>query len=75
MIARESSPSPPSGGMKRPRKILNRIGWLVAALLVLYIVLLIPSGERVSVPRGGGSSQKQPFAWNQDEYWNALEAT
>jgi len=61
--------------MKRPGKILNRIGWVVAILLVIYIILLIPSRERVNVPPVGGIAQKQPFEWNQDEYWNALEAT
>jgi hypothetical protein len=56
-------------------RILKRIGWVVAALVVLYLVLLIPFGKRVSVPPGGERTQKQPFAWNQDEYWKALEAT
>lgn len=74
MTARESLPSPPSGGTKRPSKILKRIGWVVAAVVVMYIVLLIPFGDRVTAPPGGERAQKQPFAWNQDEYWQSLEA-
>jgi hypothetical protein len=74
MNARESQSSPPSGGTKRSGRVLKRIGWVVAALAVLYIVLLIPLGERVTAPPGGKRAQKQPFAWSQDEYWNALEA-
>ena len=75
MTARESLQSPPSGGTKRSGSILTRIGWVLAALVVLYVVLLIPFGERVKAPTTGERAQKQPFAWNQDDYWNALEAT
>ena len=75
MTARESLQSPPSGGTKRSGSILKRIGWVLAALVVLYVVLLIPFGERVKAPTTGERAQKQPFAWNQDDYWNALEAT
>jgi hypothetical protein len=75
MNARESLPSPPSGGKKRLGRILKRIGWVVAALVALYIVLLIPFGERVTAPPGGERAQKQPFAWDQDEYWKDLEVT
>ncbi len=55
--------------------MLKRVGWVVAALVVLYLVLLIPFGERVKASPGGERPQKQPFAWNQDKYWEALEAT
>ena len=68
MTARESLPSPPSEVTKRSGKILKRIGWVVAALVVLYIVLLIPFGEQVNAPQEGERMQKLPFAWNQDEY-------
>jgi hypothetical protein len=75
MTARESLQSPPSGGEQRSGKILKRIGWVVAVLVVLCMVLLIPFGERVNAPPIGERAKKQPFAWNQDEYWQALEAT
>ena len=75
MTARESLQSPPSGGTKRSGRILKRIRWVLAALVVLYIVLLLPFGERVTAPPKSERSQKQPFAWNQDAYWTALEAT
>ncbi len=75
MTARESVPSSPSGETKRQSKILKRIGWVVAALVVLYLVMLIPFGERVKTSPTGERPQKQPFAWNQDKYWEDLEAT
>ena len=60
---------------KRSRKVLKYTGWAVAALAALYIVLLIPFGEEATTPPGGERAQQQPFAWNQDEYWQALEST
>ena len=59
------------GKSKGPGKALKYTGWTVA---VLYLVLLIPFGEQASAPPGGEQAQKQPFAWNQDEYWQALES-
>ena len=43
---------------------------IIPALVVLYVVLLIPDAEPPAPPSG----QKQPFAWNQDQLWSALEA-
>ncbi len=63
------------GESKRSRKALKYTGWTVAALVSLYVVLLIPFGERTNAPPGGERAQQQPFAWNQDEYWQALEST
>ena len=42
---------------------------------MLYLVLLIPFGESRYVPPAGEPSQRTAFAWNQDEYWSALEET
>ena len=42
-------------------------------LAVTYLLLLIPEREP-SLPPTAGSVQKQPFVWNQDFYWDALEA-
>ena len=42
-------------------------------LAVTYLLLLIPEREP-SLPPTAGSVQKQPFVWNQDFYWEALEA-
>jgi hypothetical protein len=75
VIVQKPRPSSPSGGITPQSKIPKRIGWIVAALVALYIVLLIPFSERTIVPQMGERTQKQPFEWNQDEYWNALEAT
>jgi hypothetical protein len=47
----------------------------LAAVVVLYAVLLIPVDDRARVPPGGEPARKQVFAWNQDEYWKALETT
>ncbi len=58
---------------KRPGKAWKYTGWAVAALAVLYLVLLLPVGDR-AVPPEDEQAQKQPFAWNQDEYWQALES-
>ena len=59
---------------KEPGKVQKYTGWAVAALAVLYLVLLLPFGDRASAPPEGERPQKQPFAWNQDEYWQALES-
>jgi len=39
------------------------------ALAALYLLLSIPD----SVPPVNFTGNKQPFLWNRDEYWNALE--
>ncbi len=59
---------------KRPGRVLKYTGRTVAALVALYIVLLSPFGERAAAPPGGERARQQPFAWNQDEYWQALES-
>ncbi len=56
--------SPPSPSRRKsPRRF-------VAALAVLYLILLIPD-PTPPLPAGPG---KQPFAWNQDVLWSSLEA-
>jgi hypothetical protein len=48
-------------------------GWLLGLatiLLVLYLLLLIPDST-VPVPL---AQDKEPFAWNRDEYWSSLES-
>ncbi len=42
----------------------------LAVLCAFYLVLLIPDSEPV-IPADDGA--KQPFAWNQDQYWSLLE--
>ena len=42
---------------------------------MLYAILLIPFGEGKYTPPEGEQPQRQAFAWNQDEYWKALETT
>ena len=75
MAAGETSQSPPSRGTKRPGRSLERIGWVAAAIVILYVLLLIPFGDGDHVPAMGERALKQPFVWNQDDYWKALEAT
>jgi Permuted papain-like amidase enzyme, YaeF/YiiX, C92 family len=51
--------------------------FIVVVFLVLtatYLLLLIPEREPSLPPAQTGSPPKQPFAWNQDLYWEALEA-
>jgi hypothetical protein len=55
-------------GMK---KIIAVIVCMIAAT---YLLLLIPDGEPTLPSSGAAQTGKQPFAWNQDVYWDALEA-
>jgi hypothetical protein len=57
--------SPPS--RSRWQKIIVRI---FTALGGFYLLLLIPD----FAPSVNFIGNKQPFVWNRDEYWNALEA-
>ncbi|HXX81854.1 MAG TPA: YiiX/YebB-like N1pC/P60 family cysteine hydrolase [Thermodesulfovibrionales bacterium] len=47
--------------------------WILIIFVVTYALLLIPDRHPTSSPVIG-VSQKQPFAWNQDAYWDTLEA-
>jgi hypothetical protein len=50
----------------------NRRGWMVAlGLLGLYLVLLFPDRSR---PVPSPAVNDQPFVWQRDELWQALEA-
>jgi hypothetical protein len=51
----------------------NAIG-VVMVVLLGYLVLLIPERDPAGSSIGQIESQKQPFAWNQDAYWESLEA-
>jgi len=57
-----SSPNP----SPRWRKIAGRS---LLTLAALYLLLLIPD----PAPPVNFTGTKQPFVWNRDEYWNALE--
>jgi hypothetical protein len=51
--------------------------FIAVALLVIavaYSLLLIPESEPSLPSANLGVPQKQPFAWNQDLYWQSLEA-
>ncbi len=51
--------------------------FIVIIFLVLaatYLLLLIPEREPSLPAIDAASPQKQPFVWNQDFYWEALEA-
>jgi len=57
-----SSPNTPSYWLKT-------VGRFLLAISALYLLLLIPD----SAPPVNFTGNKQPFVWNRDEYWNALE--
>ena len=47
---------------------------LLAVIITVYALLLIPEHDVSHEVSTSVASQKQPFAWNQDDYWNSLEA-
>src|SRR2546422_7361263 len=54
----------------RSSRVCRILGRTVLALIALYVLLLIPASDPVvTKPAKSGS-----FAWNQDEFWSALEA-
>jgi len=48
---------------------LKTVWRVLLAIGALYLLLLIPD----SAPPVNFTGNKQPFIWNRDEYWNALE--
>ena len=57
------------------KKLGNKklIAVVVIAFAVMYLLLLIPERKPSLSFSDSGSQTKQPFAWNQDSYWQALE--
>ncbi len=53
------------------RRHTRKISIILAALCIIYLLLLIPDSEPVAP---NDDSTAQPFAWNQDDYWSSLEA-
>ena len=58
----------------RRRRIWNYLTVGVVMLVVAYLLLLIPEGSGNEVAVQATPVAKKAFAWNQDAYWNALEA-
>ncbi len=52
-------------------KAIKGIGWAAVVLFALYIVLLFPAPE----PQLPELPDRQPFVWNQDSLWSALEVS
>lgn len=52
------------------QKIKKRLFYLLAALVVIYLVLLIPNANKRS---GDTGAKGQAFAWQQDSIWYKLE--
>ena len=52
------------------KKFTKRILYLLAALGLLYLLLLIPDAKEKSIPVDTG---KKPFAWNRDAQWLQME--
>lgn len=75
MISEKSLHLPPLDGRKKSSRILKRIGGGVAVILILYAILLIPFDEGEYTVLDGEQPKRQAFAWNQDDYWMALETT
>ena len=53
-----------------PSPVRRRILSVVVALLAIYLLLLIPA----PAPELPPLPEKQPFLWNQDDYWASLGA-
>lgn len=52
------------------KKFTKRILYFIAALAVLYLVLLIPDSKEKNVAVETG---RKPFAWNRDAQWKEME--
>lgn len=48
--------------------------WILLVIVLGYLVLLIPDRKPAVSSITQIESKKQPFAWNQDAYWETLEA-
>jgi len=55
-------------------KIRKYAKWVLLIILLGYLVLLIPDRKPAVSSLSPIESKKQPFAWNQDAYWESLEA-
>lgn len=53
---------------------MKKVIVLVFLIVAAYLLLLIPERAPSLPDLEAGSPQKQPFVWNQDFYWEALEA-
>ena len=54
----------------RLQRLRKTAGGLILVVMLLYVVLLIPGSD----PPLPDLPDHQPFVWNQDENWSALEA-
>ena len=52
------------------KKFAKRILYFIAALVVLYLLLLIPDSKDKDFKADTG---KKPFAWNRDAQWKEME--
>lgn len=55
------------------KKIRTFITVLIALIGIVYLILLFPERDPALSVSDLSSAKKQPFAWNQDAYWTALE--
>ena len=51
------------------RKFLKRVGFTLLGVGVLYLLLLIPDSQKVTILE----ASETPFEWRQDELWKRLE--
>lgn len=55
------------------RKYMRIIKWALIIIALAYALLLIPDRDQTTSSVSGTPQKKQPFAWNQDAYWDTLE--
>ncbi|MBK8611481.1 MAG: hypothetical protein IPL84_16470 [Chitinophagaceae bacterium] len=53
------------------KKFIKRVGYIIGALGILYLLLLIPDSKEKNI---GTVTGKTPFVWNRDGQWLQMEA-
>jgi hypothetical protein len=56
------------------KRFLHYAKWLSIIAALIYLLLLIPDRQPTIPAESSSISRKQAFVWNQDQYWEALEA-
>ena len=63
-----------NGLSRRSRRFVRILFIILAALALLYALLLIPDSP-LEIPAAREHQIQPPFAWNQDVFWSRLETT
>jgi hypothetical protein len=51
-------------------KVKKYAKWAAFIIAGTYLVLLVPEQQAPVQPPGPAATAKQPFAWNEDAFWN-----